>query len=58
MISLIHFSRKGDHYRYLAEIKTGTDRKEAADKSLNSYEVSIIQVFIEKRSVLFVLLYA
>ena len=32
-------SRKGDYYRYLAEFKSGNDRKEAADQSLKAYEV-------------------
>jgi hypothetical protein len=31
--------RKGDYYRYLAEFKTGNERKEAADQSLKAYEV-------------------
>jgi len=31
--------RKGDYYRYLAEFKTGDERKEAADQSLKAYEV-------------------
>lgn len=32
--------RKGDYYRYLAEFKTGNEKKEAADQSLKAYEVS------------------
>jgi len=38
----LHFilkCRKGDYYRYLAEFKTGNERKEAADQSLKAYEV-------------------
>lgn len=31
--------RKGDYYRYLAEFKTGEQKKEAADKSLEAYQV-------------------
>ena len=31
--------RKGDYYRYLAEFKTGSERKEAADQSLKAYQV-------------------
>jgi hypothetical protein len=31
--------RKGDYYRYLAEFKSGNERKEAADQSLKAYEV-------------------
>jgi hypothetical protein len=32
--------RKGDYYRYLAEFKTGNERKEAADQSLKAYEAA------------------
>ena len=32
-------SRKGDYYRYLAEFKSGNERKEAADQSLKAYQV-------------------
>lgn len=31
--------RKGDYYRYLAEFKTGNEKKEAADQSLKAYQV-------------------
>jgi len=31
--------RKGDYYRYLAEFKSGNDRKEAAEQSLKAYQV-------------------
>lgn len=31
--------RKGDYYRYLAEFKSGDDRKDVADLSLKAYEV-------------------
>lgn len=34
-------TRKGDYYRYLAEFKTGNERKEAADQSLKAYQVCI-----------------
>lgn len=34
-------SRKGDYYRYLAEFKTGAERKEAADQSLKAYQVCL-----------------
>lgn len=33
--------RKGDYYRYLAEFKTGTDKKEVSDLSLKAYQVII-----------------
>ncbi|KAI7754516.1 hypothetical protein M8C21_023898, partial [Ambrosia artemisiifolia] len=35
------FHWKGDYYRYLAEFKTGYDKKEAADQSLKAYQVSL-----------------
>lgn len=31
--------RKGDYYRYLAEFKSGDEKKEAAEQSLKAYEV-------------------
>lgn len=31
--------RKGDYYRYLAEFKTGDERKEVADQSMKAYQV-------------------
>jgi len=31
---------KGDYYRYLAEFKTGNERKEAADQSLKAYQAA------------------
>lgn len=31
--------RKGDYYRYLAEFKSGNEKKEAADQSMKAYEV-------------------
>lgn len=36
--------RKGDYYRYLAEFKTGNERKESADQSLKGYQVNRISV--------------
>ncbi|KAM0005041.1 putative 14-3-3 protein [Helianthus debilis subsp. tardiflorus] len=32
--------RKGDYYIYLAEFKTGDDKKEAADQSLKAYQLA------------------
>ncbi|GJS68124.1 14-3-3 protein 9, partial [Tanacetum coccineum] len=29
--------RKGDYYKYLAEFKSGNDKKEAGDQSLKAY---------------------
>jgi len=34
--------RKGDYYRYLAEFKTGNEKKEAADQSMKAYEVQFM----------------
>ena len=37
------FCRKGDYYRYLAEFKTGNERKEVADQSMKAYEVRLMK---------------
>lgn len=34
--------RKGDYYRYLAEFKTGNEKKEAGDQSMKAYEVNFL----------------
>nr|CAD1843244.1 unnamed protein product [Ananas comosus var. bracteatus] len=36
--SVFYYKMKGDYYRYMAEFKTGTERKEAAEQSLKAYE--------------------
>ncbi|XP_020244514.1 14-3-3-like protein D isoform X1 [Asparagus officinalis] len=38
--SVFYYKMKGDYYRYLAEFKTGNERKEAADQSLKAYEAA------------------
>ncbi|XP_072978248.1 14-3-3-like protein D [Typha angustifolia] len=38
--SVFYYKMKGDYYRYLAEFKTGSERKEVADKSLKAYEAA------------------
>lgn len=38
--SVFYYKMKGDYYRYLAEFKTGQERKEAADQSLASYQTA------------------
>ncbi|KAK6932673.1 14-3-3 domain, partial [Dillenia turbinata] len=38
--SVFYYKMKGDYYRYLAEFKTGDDRKEAADQSLKAYQTA------------------
>lgn len=37
---VFYFKMKGDYYRYLAEFATSDKRKEAADKSLESYQAA------------------
>ncbi|MQL75462.1 hypothetical protein Taro_007809 [Colocasia esculenta] len=38
--SVFYYKMKGDYYRYLAEFKSGNERKEAADQSLQSYQAA------------------
>ncbi|KAI5661849.1 hypothetical protein M9H77_21172 [Catharanthus roseus] len=38
--SVFYYKMKGDYYRYLAEFKTGNERKEVADLSLKAYEAA------------------
>lgn len=37
--TVFYYKMKGDYYRYLAEFKTGNEKKEAADQSLKAYQV-------------------
>ncbi|XP_050216379.1 14-3-3-like protein D isoform X2 [Mercurialis annua] len=36
--NVFYYKMKGDYYRYLAEFKSGNEKKEAADQSLKAYE--------------------
>ncbi|KAL2930877.1 14-3-3-like protein D [Bienertia sinuspersici] len=36
--TVFYYKMKGDYYRYLAEFKSGDEKKEAADQSLKAYE--------------------
>ncbi|KAL0921514.1 hypothetical protein M5K25_008593 [Dendrobium thyrsiflorum] len=38
--SVFYYKMKGDYYRYLAEFKSGNDRKEAAEQSLKAYQAA------------------
>ncbi|KAK8938068.1 14-3-3-like protein D [Platanthera guangdongensis] len=38
--SVFYYKTKGDYYRYLAEFKSGNDRKEAAEQSLKAYQAA------------------
>ncbi|CAH9079799.1 unnamed protein product [Cuscuta europaea] len=38
--TVFYYKMKGDYYRYLAEFKTGNDKKEVADLSLKAYEMA------------------
>ena len=36
--TVFYYKMKGDYYRYLAEFKSGNEKKEAADQSMKAYE--------------------
>uniref|UniRef100_A0A5B7A8T8 Putative 14-3-3-like protein D isoform X1 n=1 Tax=Davidia involucrata TaxID=16924 RepID=A0A5B7A8T8_DAVIN len=38
--TVFYYKMKGDYYRYLAEFKTGNEKKEAADQSLKAYQTA------------------
>ncbi|XP_019055676.1 PREDICTED: 14-3-3-like protein D isoform X2 [Nelumbo nucifera] len=38
--TVFYYKMKGDYYRYLAEFKTGNERKEASDQSLKAYQTA------------------
>ena len=41
---VFYLKMKGDYYRYLAEFKTGAERKKAAEKSLLAYKSAQVDV--------------
>ncbi|GAB2284404.1 14-3-3-like protein D [Dionaea muscipula] len=38
--TVFYYKMKGDYYRYLAEFKSGNEKKEVADKSLEAYQTA------------------
>ncbi|GLJ13803.1 hypothetical protein SUGI_0220300 [Cryptomeria japonica] len=38
--TVFYYKMKGDYYRYLAEFKSGNERKEVADQSLKAYQAA------------------
>ncbi|NP_001296639.1 14-3-3-like protein C [Cicer arietinum] len=38
--SVFFYKMKGDYYRYMAEFKTGDERKEVADHSMEAYQIA------------------
>ncbi|XP_076896435.1 14-3-3-like protein D [Bidens hawaiensis] len=38
--TVFYYKMKGDYFRYLAEFKSGNDKKEAADQSLKAYQLA------------------
>ncbi|KAJ6811868.1 14-3-3-like protein D isoform X2 [Iris pallida] len=38
--SVFYYKMKGDYYRYLAEFKTGNEKKEVAEQSLKAYQAA------------------
>lgn len=45
---VFYLKMKGDYHRYLAEFKTGGERKEAAESTLNAYKAAQVRFFLFK----------
>lgn len=45
--TVFFFKMKGDYYRYLAEFKTGNEKKEAGDQSMKAYESATSSAEVE-----------
>lgn len=43
---VFYLKMKGDYHRYLAEFKTGAERKEAAENTLNAYKSAQVSHFL------------
>ena len=49
---VFYLKMKGDYHRYLAEFKTGSDRKEAAERSSHFYLSYLIYIWFKCRSIM------
>lgn len=54
---VFYLKMKGDYHRYLAEFKTGNERKEAAENTLNAYKAAQVWFDFDFIWLLFVIIY-
>ncbi|XP_021803683.1 14-3-3-like protein [Prunus avium] len=54
---VFYLKMKGDYHRYLAEFKTGNERKEAAENTLNAYKAAQVWLDFDFIWLLFVVIY-